>query len=499
MKSTSSEADRQRKAGRPGPWSGEDCKRMFHHATLSKPWTAGYEVCRHDALATESLVVEGKIPVGLRGTYYRNGPAGHERGTQRYGHRWDGDGMVHAFRIGPGMSHRGRYVQTSKYLAESAADHFLVNAFGTYIPGTPPVPEDIDALNSANISVCMAGEDLLALWEPGSAYRLDPLTLDTRGVKTWSDELRGKAFSAHPKRESDGTLWNFGANPLTGELVLYCIGPDGSLKRTATLRVDNLPSMHDFAVTEHYLVFLLPPLPVNPERLKSGMSFAQACEWQPTLGTRVMIVSKSDWSQRWYELPPSCVFHVANAWEDRSGVIRLQFMGASNPLPLIAGWTIMQGQYGHRPGAYMTLVELDPRGGAKQMIVRELEGEFPVVDPRVVGRQNNAVLCLGRSATRGADMPGYDELVMFDVDEGSTQRFVYGADWMVEEHVLVPNASSVSEGSDWIVGTALNLRSRRPVVSVFRAGSIIDGPVAQASLPYALPLGLHGCFVPSAA
>ena len=312
---SSSEANQQRKAGRPGPWNGEECKAAFEHAAATKPWTLGYAACRADSLGAERLVVQGELPAGLCGTFYRNGPTGHERGAQRYGHRWDGDGMVHAFRFfGDGVSHHGRYVQTSKYLAERAANRFLTNAFGTYLPGTPPVPDDMDSQNSANISVCVVGDDLLALWEPGSAYRLDPSTLETRGVKTWSEALSGRAFSAHPKREPDGTLWNFGTNPLTSELVLYCIARDGSLKRSTTLSVDRLPFVHDFAVTENHLVFLLAPLPVNVERLNSGVSFAQACDWLPALGTRVLVVAKADWSLRWYDLPPCCVFHLANAW-----------------------------------------------------------------------------------------------------------------------------------------------------------------------------------------
>lgn len=492
-----SDANRAPAARRPAAWNGEDNKRGFAHAAGSKPWTVGYASCNENELRTERLSLSGNIPAGLRGTFYRNGPARHERGAQRYGHRWDGDGMVQAFQIGSHVSHHGRFVQTEKYLAETAAQRFLRNAFGTYIPGTPPVPADIDEWNVANISLCMAGPELLTLWEPGSAYRIEPRTLETHGVKTWSPELRGRPFSAHPKVEPDGTLWNFGANPLTDELTLYCIGSDGVLKCSTTLHVDKLPSLHDFAVTARHLVFLLPPMPVNKGRLESGLSFAQACEWMPGLGTRVLVVSKADWSQRWYELPAGFVLHVANAWEDSSGVIRLQVMGASSPISFMAGWSTMQGAYRHRPGAYMTLVELDPPAGAKQAVVNDLEGEFPVVDPSLVGRKCGEILCLGRSKERDAALPGFDELVSFNVDQGSTQRYAYGNDWLAEEHLLVPDASTPVGPAKWIVGTALNVVRRTTSLSVFRAGSIAGGPIAQASLPYFLPLGLHGIFVPS--
>ena len=145
----------------------------------------------------------------------------------------------------------------------------------------------------------------------------------------------------------------------------------------------------------------------------------------------------------------------------------------------------------------MTLVTIDPRAAPVQVVAQEVEGEFPVVDPVVVGRENKEVLCLGRSPSRSGDVPGYDELLMFGVDSGIAQRFVYGDDYMVEEHVFVPNSDHPSNPAEWIVGTALDLRRKRTVVSLFCTKSIADGPVARALLPFALPLGLHGCYVPS--
>lgn len=499
MTSTIQGTDVPRMGRQPEPWDGAACKRAFEDAAMNTPWTLAYASCNEDALSAEDIGLEGRVPAGVQGTLYRNGPARHERGTQRYGHRWDGDGMVHAIHFDPaaGVTHKGRFVQTSKYTTETAAGRFLTSAFGTHVPGTPPVPDDIDSIGAANISVCMAGRDLLALWEPGSAYRLDASTLDTLGTKTWSPELAGRPFSAHPKREPDGTLWNFGANPLTGQLTIYCIDKEGVLQRSKTLQVEDLPSLHDFAVTSRHLVFPLPPILMNPDRLKGGASFAQACEWRPSLGTRVLIVSKADWSTRWCELPPSCIFHLGNAWEDRSGVIRLQMMAASDPMSFLAGWSTMQGVYRHRRGALMTLVTIDPRAGAVQTVAQGVEGEFPIVDPVVVGRENKEVLCLGRSPSRSGDVPGYDEVLIFGIDSGLAQRFAYGEDYMVEEHVFVPNSDHPLNAAEWIVGTALDLRCKRTVVSLFCAKSIADGPVARALLPFALPLGLHGCYVSS--
>ena len=44
----------------------------------------------------EPLVIEGKLPAGLRGTLYRNGPGQFGIGGTRYTHPFEADGAVTA-------------------------------------------------------------------------------------------------------------------------------------------------------------------------------------------------------------------------------------------------------------------------------------------------------------------------------------------------------------------------------------------------------------------
>lgn len=76
--------------------------------------------------------------------------------------------------------------------------------------------------------------------------------------------------------------------------------------------------------------------------------------------------------------------------------------------------------------------------------------------------------------------------------ESYSLRFSYGDDRLVEEHLLV--RADGETRSRWIVGTALDLAERQTVLSIFNAEALDDGPVAQARLPYSLPLGLHGTY-----
>ena len=108
--SSSALSERARQRG----WRGEALHAAFAAAGPSRPWTIGYRSLDVDHLASEAQIT-GRLPAELRGTLYRNGPARHERGGQRYGHRWDGDGMIQRFTLSEsGISHFGQYVHTKK-------------------------------------------------------------------------------------------------------------------------------------------------------------------------------------------------------------------------------------------------------------------------------------------------------------------------------------------------------------------------------------------------
>jgi carotenoid cleavage dioxygenase len=475
-------------------WLNGHLKGKFD-AARSKAWTDGFVSIGVQSMGPTSLPVRGEIPSSLRGTFYRNGPGRHELGQGRYGHVLDGDGFLHAFRFASdGVTHQGRFVLTRKYQTESAAGRFLVSGFGSSLHGPRNLSEDIDDLNAANTNVRVFNGELLALWEAGSAHHVDQQSLGTFGVKQWSSRKVLRPFSAHPRIDRDGVMWNFGCNPITGVLSIYQIAADGTLVACKRMKIESLPPVHDFAVTDRHLVFVIAPWRFSVEELRQGRSFAAASSWMPMGQTRVLVVAKNDWSLRWYELPPMAALHIGNAWEDPNGTIRFDMMATRDPRAMVGGWTLMRGFYSHLKGPVMTLVELQQRGAVRWAAVGDLEGEFPVVDPSMVGVRYREVLCLSRSATRPAELPGWDGLAAFDPERGVTQAFSFGNDWALEEHVYAPDATDPGQPSKWIVGVAMDLRERQTVLLVFSASALAQGPVAMARLPGALPFGLHGTF-----
>lgn len=475
---------------------GNAVQAAFEAQRGSRAWTLGYVGLQADA-APMPLRLHGRLPPGLQGSFYRNGPARHSLGGQRYQHAFDGDGMLQRYTLtGQGIVHQGRFVRTEKFVADSAAGRPVRAAFATHPPGADAVTSP-DSINAANISVLQHGGELMTLWEGGSATLMDGQTLATRGPKVWSPETAGMAFSAHPKLEPDGTLWNFGVTSFRGLLSIYRINAGGELVQATTFPVPDIAMVHDFAVTARHLVFLLPPLVFDTERARSGSSFLDAHVWKPELGMRVLVLPKDALDRpQWFELPAGFVFHLGNAWEDAAGVIRLDYMRSPSAWHATSGLrAVMRGDYEARDFASVTLLRLDTKTGRAQQTLLTHVAEFPRIDPRVVGRQHRQLFLASRQAL--GDRPGYDAVMRLDLTSGNTDSYRYGNDVMVEEHVFVPRPGGTQEGDGWLVGTALDLAKQQMLFSVFDARRLAAGPLAQGTLARVMPLGLHGIFVPA--
>ena len=84
---------------------------------------------------TDLPILSGSIPLDLRGTLYRNGPARLTRGGRSVGHWFDGDGAV----LGVTFTDSGatgiyKYVQTDGYKAEERPIGTCLGGMAVMVP-----------------------------------------------------------------------------------------------------------------------------------------------------------------------------------------------------------------------------------------------------------------------------------------------------------------------------------------------------------------------------
>ena len=444
-----------------------------------------------------SVRFDKALPAGLSGTLYRNGPGIMQRGDQRYQHWFDGDGMVQSFQLsGQTMTHQGRLVKTSRLAAESQAGRYLWPGFGSSFDNMRSVRR-ADDMNVANISVLPLPDELLALWEGGSAWSLDPKTLETRGRKVFSGDTDGLSFSAHPKVDANGRIWNFGYLSGSGKLVLYDIARTGKLRRVKIIDAPNADMVHDFAITERYLVFVLSPIRYAEPSGNETRSFLERLSWAPDSPVIVMLVDKENLAPvARFELDPFFAFHFGNAYEDgqtvRVDVARAP--GFDSLMDAITSATQGKAMPPMKRERAMQLVLDMKNKTARREALPIVAADFPRFDQRFTGRQASRLFMLGEADNRPSSSFGLGQLIALDHKDQRVQRFTYDSHIIAEEHVFVP-APGQAEGIGWVLGTSFDTKRLRTNLSVFDSQAVDAGPISTARLPYHLPLGLHGQFV----
>ncbi len=482
-------------AGGAGPAAADSADTALALTTAQR--RLAFATAAAETLAAPLTTLAGRLPSDLTGVLWRNGPAEHERYGHRYGHWFDGDGMVQAFTFtGSGVSHRARILETPKRRRETEAGKRLLPAFATLPPEPAPImaPDD---MNAANTSVLAHGGRLMALWEGGSALEFDAETMAAGDFVAWRADLAGAPFSAHPKVEADGTCWNIGCvvspRPM---LLFYRIDPQGRLAAFNALPKEPLGMVHDYVVTRRHLVLVVPPFVIEPERFVAGpISFLDAHAWRPELGTRVIVVEKETLTPvRRYELPPGFHFHHGNGWEEADGTIHLDLCRAADPMFAIHDLrAVMQGDWNF-PSAqpHYSRMALRPGGAGTVEQAAAAIADFPRIDPRRTGLRHRTLFAL--TGARDGGWP-LSRVGRIDPDRGAVDGWSYPRHLIPEEHVFVPRGEA--EGDGWLVGPFLDLERRAAGLSVFEAQRLADGPLWQGILPYPLPLGLHGTFVAS--
>ena len=444
-------------------------------------WALGVSDVEGDVPQETLTLIQGKLPAGLFTTLFRNGPAKFRRGNSASGHWFDGDGLVRRWQVQDGKATlAARFVDTPKRRLETKLNAIVQPGFGS--PRRDgAVINGPDDTNAANTSVLVNGGQLYALWEGGSATMLDAQTLSTQGPKTFRRDLKQMPFSAHPRVDRDGTVWNFGGN---GEnTFVWKLNPNGSLGKSEMIALDRKSYFHDFTTTGRHLIFVLQPW--IQEEFKFPLSTGMV--WKPELGTQVLVIDKDDFSKRRvFELPAFSFFHLADGWEEKDGTIRFDGCFEANPtFGQKSASALIRGEHIKAPTPMLTQIVLHVDGKAEMKTTRTA-AEFPASDRRMAGQARRFTT----HVTGYRNTPFPHAIAMWDWSKGRDDKYDFGNDQLVEEFLFV--ASGASESDGWLIGTTLNLKAQKTELHLLNAAKLKDGPVAtwQASLP--LPLGFHG-------
>lgn len=442
----------------------------------------------------EKLEREGNIPTDLCGTLYRNGPALFESHDLAYTHWFDGDGAVSAVRFADGGAEGAvRVVQSRELRRERAAGRALYSSGFTRGPvwwrrlGAR-------AKNTSSINVLSWQSRIFALPELERPHELDPESLETLGVCDLDGVLHQTVQAHFRVAPQSGEVWAFALTMgLGGAIAIYALPKTGRPRRVTKVPLRGMRTfVHDFAMSERYLVFFVPPVGLSlAPALLGSVAPPNALTWQPERGTEIVVVDKRD-PKRVMRITTDAFFqtHFVNAFD--AG--RQLYVDFSRYPDFTLGDAFMLDKL--RDGsAFDALGEV----ALSRARIDLDEGTFevePLVDgvidfattaPQTQGLRARFAYALETEQDR-------DLLVKVDLEARSKEALDVGVLRFPGEPTYVPRGSREDDG--WLLSMVYDAESHRSGVVVVDAKEMkVLGFVWYA---HHIPPPLHGCWVPRA-
>jgi carotenoid cleavage oxygenase len=486
------------------------------------PYLAGFMAPVSAEVTAHDLPVTGRIPEHLEGRYLRNGPNPAAEVDPATYHWFTGDGMVHGVALGGGQArwYRNRWVRSlsvSAILGESA-------------PGRLNPRAGMLSLG-ANTNVLSHGGRTLALVEGGIANFELTDELDTVGTCDFDGTLAG-GYAAHPHRDPQtGELHAVSYSFARGRTVQYSvIDTAGRARRTVDIAVGGSPMMHDFSLTDKYVVIYDLPVTFDPSQtLPANMprwlslparlvmqsligrvkvpspitammnrdpkhSDRMPYAWNPSYPARIGVMPREGGNRdvRWFDIEPCYVYHPLNAYtEDRGGaeVLILDLVsyprmfdrdrhGPGDCPPTLDRWTINL-----TTGAVTT----ERRDDRPQ--------EFPRIDERLLGKRHRFGYTVGFGYLAGGPSEASTALYKHDYATGSSEAAGLDRDLLLGEMSFVPNPAGNAEDDGILMGYGYH-RGRDEGQLLLLDAQTLES-VATVHLPQRVPMGFHGNWAPA--
>jgi carotenoid cleavage dioxygenase len=470
-------------AAQAGPSAGKG------GASGARPFLTGAFAPVTEELTAFDLSVTGRVPSDLDGRYLRNGPNALGLEDVRAHHWMLGDGMVHGVRLRGGRAewYRNRWVRSSQVRAK----------LGETRPGQAP-PDDF----ACNTHVIPYKGRILAVQEGGPLpYELDG-ELDTVRPYDFRSTLEG-AFTAHTKYDASADeLHAIAYYPTWDHVRHLMIDRTGRVARATRIPVADAPMMHDFALTEKYVVIADVPITFDGAAAEAGAVVPYV--WNDKHPMRIGLLPRAGGTTRWFDIDPVYYSHTLNAY-DQGDTVVVEY--TAFPAPFHAAGRGMGGPSATGAPTLDRWV-IDLRGGRVHgSRLDDRPQEFPRINESLVSRRHRyaytastAEMWRAYEAVDGtwADEKFTNYLVKHDMLRGGRLLHRFPRDAAVSEPVFVPRRGARDEDDGYVLSYVNDPERGATDLVVLSAQDFGGHPLARVHLPGRVPLGFHGSWIADA-
>lgn len=450
-------------------------------------------------------VTAGQVPPELNGSFYRVAPDPHFPPIAADDIWFNGDGMITRFMFKDGnVGLKQRWVRTDKFLLEQEAGHALFGAYRNPLTDDPSVKGEIRG--TANTNVMVYAGKLLALKEDSPPVAMDPETLETLDTHyDFGGKMTSQTFTAHPKidpKTGNMLAFSYAAKGLlTRDVVFYTINPAGEIIKEVGFEIPYYCMMHDFGITEDYVVFHVIPITSDWERLENNLPHFGFDKKRPIhLGVLPRDGQAED--IRWFSAANCFASHVMNAHNEGTQVFFDTPMAVGNMFPFFPDYEGADFEP-HNAASRMTRWTVDMLSNSDEIKMErltDLVGEFPRIDDRFAGLKNRYGWLLCQDMEKPVDLPGgrsasgmmMNTLARLDLETGENETYWVGSVSSLQEPAFIPRPGSSEEGDGYLVAIENRLAEMGSRLLLFDALNVAKGPIATIGLPFRIRMGLHG-------
>lgn len=438
-------------------------------------------------------IIQGEIPAGLEGALYRNGADWQYPSKRPDDIFIDGEGMFHMFRFKDGqVDYLSRWVRTDRFALQ---ERLRRSVFGRYRNRYTNAPEAAGVhMGTANTTAMFHAGHLYALKEDDHPYEIDPETLETIGRTDLNGQITSTSFTAHPKVDpitNELLAFSYQAKgDGTKDIVFYLFDKTGRKINEVWFEMPYAACVHDFAVTDEWVVFPFFPLITNMDHVKAGGAFYQ---WDPKQETVVALVPRYGSAEdiRWRRGPATSAGHMMNAFREGSKVHLDVCLYEGNCFPF---FQTPEGETTPPVPPFLTRLTFDLERNdpsfEKQRLC-QVSSEMPRTDDRYQGRPYRYGYMI---AYRSAD--GSSSTARIDHATGKVDIWSPGPGDSVQECQFAPRTPDAAEGDGWLLVPVSRVSKGRSDLVVLDAQNIAAGPVATVKLPVRVRSTFHGCWAP---
>jgi carotenoid cleavage dioxygenase len=280
----------------------------------------GYKPVK-DELTLSNLPIIGNIPDDLRGTYIRNGPNPYFT-PYTYTYPIDGDGLIHCITIKTGnVSYKNRFVKTKGLIAEIKAGKSLFAGIKLPIPPDPYFIKNSYTKNTASIHTTRLDNNrILALYEASPAYVLNN-NLETIGE--WKpNKIHNFLVNAHSRKDYKNNhiyMFTYTTDNAIPSIKLYEFDDKYNLVNNVTIPKSRQTMIHDFVITQNYVIFFDNPAIFGAPNNHGDESFLVFDDQQET---DIYLVNRKTFeTQTINNIDSFFIYHFVNAFETNDLII----------------------------------------------------------------------------------------------------------------------------------------------------------------------------------